>query len=278
MTNPPRTYLQGVPSWIDTEQPDPDQAAEFYAALFGWEFHQVTPAAAPVVYLVATLDGEDVAGLGGVPDGATETAWNTYIAVDDADLSARRVEAAGGSIVVAAEDAGPGGRSATVADPAGARFRLWQARRRLGAQIVNAPGSWNFSTLHTPDPDAALAFYGEVFGWEALGRDPGLGDVMVAVPGYGDHLEATVDPDIRDRQAFAPDRFEDVVAWVGSTSTGETAGWKVQFTVADRDAVRTAAVAFGGTVVSTRDTDWTLEALIEDPQGARFVASQFLGG
>ncbi len=29
-------YIPGVPSWIDTQHPDPEAAAVFYAQLFGW--------------------------------------------------------------------------------------------------------------------------------------------------------------------------------------------------------------------------------------------------
>src|SRR5919202_914253 len=66
-----------------------------------------------------------------------------------------------------AHDAGPAGRTATCADPDAATFRLWQPRRRLGAQLVNAPGAWNFSNLRTTDPKTALAFYAAIFGWVA---------------------------------------------------------------------------------------------------------------
>jgi hypothetical protein len=42
-----------------------------------------------------------------------------------------------------------------------------------------------------------------------------FGATMWRVPGYGDHLEATVDPDIRARQASAPEGFEDAM-WTRS--------------------------------------------------------------
>ena len=71
------------------------------------------------------------------------------------------------------------------------------------------PGAWNFSDLRTPDVAASLAFYGEVFGWRV---DPDLGAGMIRLPGYGDHLAATIDPDIHERQAFAPPGFADVIA------------------------------------------------------------------
>src|SRR6478735_8187148 len=149
-----RTYPQGVPCWVDTEQPDPEAACRFYEALFGWSFADVMPAEAPGSYFVATLDGEDVAAVAPTADGAVP-AWSTYVAVDDADATAAAVTAAGGAVAYGPVDAGPGGRQAACVDPRGAPFRLWQARNRPGAQRVNAPGTWNFSDLRTSAPDAA---------------------------------------------------------------------------------------------------------------------------
>lgn len=67
----------------------------------------------------------------------------------------------------------PGGRAAACSDPEGAPFRLWQAGRRLGAQVVNGAGAWNFSDLRTADAEHANAFYSAVFPWrfEDLGRE-----------------------------------------------------------------------------------------------------------
>lgn len=78
-----RTNPQGVPCWSDTEQPDVDAAAGFHGGLFGWTFEDATPPGAPGRYLTAKLNGQDAA------------AWNTYIAVDDADASAQRLDSAG---------------------------------------------------------------------------------------------------------------------------------------------------------------------------------------
>lgn len=262
-----RTYPHGVPCWVDTEQPDPDAAARFYRALFGWDVHEAMPVGAPGSYLVATLGGQDVGALA-PGDGAAR--WNTYIACDDADATAARVEAAGGVVLTAPADAGPAGRTARCADPDGAVFSLWQAGRRLGAQLVNSPGSWNFSDLLTPHPDQALAFYAVVFGWET---DGALAAGMVRVPGYGDHLAATVDPEIHRRQAFAPPGFADAVA--GTAVTDGPPSWHVRFTVVDRDASVAAAESHGATVLSATDTQWTREALVRDPQGAELTLSQF---
>jgi uncharacterized protein len=269
--NGPRTYPAGVPCWVDTEQPDPEAACRFYGELFGWTFEDAVPAAAPGSYLIASLDGQDVAAV--APGAGPPVTWNTYVAVDDADAAAVAVAAAGGTVVSEAADAGDGGRVAACADPAGAAFRLWQARNRPGAQVVNAPGAWNFSHLHTDRPDLAHMFYAEVFGWELM--DAGGGAEMWRQPGYGDHLEATVDPDIRARQAHAPDGFEDVVAGLVATTDGASAQWSVVFTVADRDDAVAVARHLGAEVISTEETMWTRDAVIRDPQGAELTLSQF---
>ena len=143
-----RSYPEGVPCWVDTEQPDVDAACHFYARLFGWTFSDAVPADAPGKYLIASLGGADVAAIGPA-QGDTPVEWHTCIAAADADAAAASVRAAGGTVTLGPVDAGPGGRLAGCVDPRGARFRLWQPRRRLGAQLTNAPGSWNFSDLHT---------------------------------------------------------------------------------------------------------------------------------
>ncbi|MEJ7772083.1 MAG: VOC family protein [Geodermatophilaceae bacterium] len=121
-------------------------------------------------------------------------AWNTYVAVDDADATVQRLVSARATVRSAPADAGEGGRGAVLTDPEGVEFRIWQARRRLGAQVVNEPGAWNLSDLHTADSSAAIAFYELAFGWQV---DDLEFATMIRRPGYGDHLEATIDPDIR---------------------------------------------------------------------------------
>jgi predicted enzyme related to lactoylglutathione lyase len=268
-----RTYPQGVPSWIDTVALDLDEATRFYGGLFNWSFSDAMPAEAPGSYLIATIDGQDVAAIGS-PEGDEVSAWRTYIAVDDADATAKAVENAGGTVTLAPVDAGPGGRLAVCVDPRGAEFRLWQARRRLGAQLVNAPGTWNFSDLQTSDPHAAAQFYSEVFGWEV--DDVGFG-TMVRRPGYGAHLAATVYPDILDVQSevMAPPGFEDAIAWMGVIGEGRQEHWGVSFAVEDRDASAARAESLGGTILHSDESQWTREVTVRDPQGAHFVMSQF---
>jgi predicted enzyme related to lactoylglutathione lyase len=273
-----RTYPSGVPCWIDTEQPDPSAAAHFYGTLFGWTFEDAVPAEAPGSYLIATLRGKDVAAI--APGTAGEATWSTYIAVDDADSIATTITEAGGQMTSPPQDAGPGGRAASFVDPTGAPVRGWQARRRLGAQLANASGSWNFSDLHTGDLATAKTFYATVFGWEADDRDVGGGQqtVLWRRPGYGRHLAATSDPDIHSRQkgVAAPSGFADAIAWLAPLREGETPHWHVTFAVADRDDAVSTALRLGATeVFAPVDTPWTKMAVIRDPQGAPITLSQF---
>jgi uncharacterized protein len=267
-----RSYPAGVTCWVDTEQPDVGAASHFYASLFGWTFSDAVPADVPGTYLIASLDGADVAAIGS-PQGDAPVEWNTYIAVHDADAAAATVRAAGGSVTLEPVDAGPGGRLAACVDPRGARFRLWHPRRRLGAQLTNAPGSWNFSDLHTTDAADATGFYAPLFGWEF--DDIGFA-TMIRRPGYGDHLAATVDPGIFERQdsISAPPGFADAIGWLVPMVNGRD-HWHVTFTVESRDEAAATAERLGAVVISSDDTQWTRTALIRDPQGAELTLSEF---
>ncbi|MGU3410129.1 VOC family protein [Microbacterium sp. M1A1_1b] len=271
----PRTYPQGVPSWIEGSFPDPDAAADFYAALFGWQLEERLPPSVPGSYRIATLDGRDVGAIASSDDPA---AWWTTIAVDDVDQVVTRVVDLGGTATAPA-DAGPGGsagRGATCVDPRGAAFALWQARDRLGAQHINAPGGWVFSDLRSSEPDAAFSFYQQLFGWERSGVQEGP-STMLLLPGYGDHLAATSDPHIRERQAGAPPEFADVVAALAHIDAGPD-DWYVTFGVADRDEATARIESLGGRVRSTWEGPYTRAADVVDPQGAPFRVMQYAAG
>ena len=96
-------------------------------------------------------------------------------------------------------------------------------------------------------------------------------------PASGDHLEATIDPGIRTRQAAVatPPGFADAIGWLGPVDSEEEPHWHVTFTVADRDQAAAAAERLGGTVLARADSGWTRDAVICDPQGGVFTASQF---
>jgi uncharacterized protein len=271
-------YIAGVPCWVDTSQPDPDAAAEFYGGLFGWEFEDTMPAAAPGKYLIARIRGGDVAAVSSQPDGAPPQAvWNTYIWVEDADEAAAKAREADGSVLSDPFDVMGAGRMTVLTDPEGAAFSVWQARQHKGARIVNEPGSLNFNVLNTRDPAAAKRFYGAVFGWTTL--DLGSGEFWT-LTAYGDYLEALT-PGTRARTAeLGAAGFEDVVAAITPIADDDAdtvAHWSVTFSTADADAAAAKAVELGGTVlVAPVDAPYSRRTVLRDPQGATFSATAFV--
>ena len=276
-------FPAGVPAWIDTGQPDPDAAAAFYRGLFGWEFEDRMPPDSDGRYLVATIDGREVAEIGSQGAGDPPApAWNTYVAVGSADATAELVSDAGGTVIAGPFDLGDAGRLAVCGDPAGAAFRLWQPGSMKGAQIVNSPGTWNFSELHARDIDGARRFYARVFGWEMDDVVMGaLAGTMVRLPGYADFLEQ-YDPGIRQRHADfgAPPGFSECVAWILPPDDHHASpAWNVTFAVDDTDAVAARARELGGTVVvEPFEVAPVRSSVIRDPQGAQFTASSFSPG
>ena len=272
-------YIPGVPCWVDTSQPDPEAAVEFYAGLFGWEFEDVMPPGSEGKYFIGRLRGRDAAAVGSIPEAAPQTAmWNSYVSAESADEAASKVQAAGGDVVMEPFDVMDAGRMAVFTDPEAAVFCVWEAKQNKGLGIVNEHGSLNFNTLQTRDPEPAKAFYRAVFGWETL--DLGGGG-MWALPGYGDHL-AQRDPDIRERvsELGGPTGFEDVVASINVIRPDQgdmPANWSVTFAVDVADAIAGKAIGLGGKLLMAPfDAPWVRMTVIEDPAGAAFIASQFV--
>ena len=273
-------YIPGVPCWVDTSQPDPVAAAEFYGGLFGWEIEDVMPPGSEGTYLMARIRGGDVAAIGSTPEGAPPMAtWNTYIWVDDADETAAKVRDAGGTTMMEPFDVMDAGRMAVFADPEGAVFSVWQAKDQKGARIVNEAGALNFNGLGTRDVDGAKAFYGAVFGWQTM--TVGGGTEMWTLPAYGDHLEERT-PGLREQvaQMGGPAGFEDVVASINPLPDDQPdvpPHWSVTFATDDADATAAKAAELGGkVVVPPFDAPWVRMALIADPAGATLIASQFV--
>lgn len=273
-------YIPGVPCWVDTSQPDPEAAVDFYRGLFGWEFEDLMPPGSQGEYFVGRLRGGDVAAVGSIPEAAPAVAmWNTYIWVESADATAAKVRDAGGAVVMEPFDVLDAGRMAVFTDPEGAAFCVWQAKAHRGAQIVNEPGSVSFNDLGTRDVETAKSFYGALFGWTTLAVD-GAFD-MWTLPGYGDYLERD-NPDLRKQmaEADAPAGFEDVVASVNPIPNDQPdtpPHWGVTFAVDDADATAAKATELGGQViVPPFDAPWVRMTIINDPQGATFTATKFV--
>ena len=270
-------YIPGVPCWIDISAPNPAAEAQFYSDLFGWEIENAMPEGSEGEYYIGRIRGGDVAGIGSDMDGASSAIWNSYVWVDDADAAAAKARAAGGT-ATDPFDVMDAGRMAVLTDPEGASICVWQPKEHRGSKVVNEHGALNFNVLATRDLERAKAFYGAVFGWQALPLPSGT---MWTLPGYGDHLEES-NPGLREGMAGmgAPDGFIDVVAAVNAIPGGDTATparWDVTFGIDDVEAAAKTARELGAEVLAGPfDAPWCRMAVIKDPQGATFTASQFM--
>jgi len=160
----------GVPYWVALNTKDPAAAAKFYCALLGWE--AAAAAAKAVMRDVYVLRGLPVAGIGRSTE-SERPAWRTYVNVADVEEVARKVIAAGGTLVVAPTTVADAGRFVVFADPFGARIAAWQAGELKGAGLIQEPGAYAWSELIIDDVDGAAAFYGAVFGWMLTKPVPG---------------------------------------------------------------------------------------------------------
>ncbi len=163
-------YPPGTPSWVELYSADADASAAFYRELIGWDATSPGPVEETGGYRMFQHDGKSVAGLmGHMQEDGQPTAWSTYISVADADETAGKVKAAGGSVIVEPMDVMDIGRMAVFSDPTGAVFGVWQPKSFQGAELVNEPGSLCWNEVLTRDADSEKAFYPQVFGW-GMGR------------------------------------------------------------------------------------------------------------
>jgi hypothetical protein len=117
----------GAPSWFELHTRDHATAVAFYRSVFRWDTDNVGDSDEFRYTTMRDPGGEGE--LAGIMDASAFLAdgvaahWSVYWEVDDADATIANVKALGGSVVMDSEDS-PYGRLATVADPAGAQFKL----------------------------------------------------------------------------------------------------------------------------------------------------------
>jgi uncharacterized protein len=155
------SYPPGTFSWAELATGDAEAAKAFYTRLFGWDYED-NPAGDGQIYSMARRDGHYVAALYSADQ---PPHWNCYVTVASADETADKAAANGGSIMAEPFDVMEVGRMAVITDPGGAALSVWEPRAHIGAGLVNTPGSMAWNDLVTPDPEAAVDFYGKLFGW-----------------------------------------------------------------------------------------------------------------
>jgi predicted enzyme related to lactoylglutathione lyase len=115
------------PSWFELITREHAAAVGFYRSVFGWETNVAGDSDEFRYTTMKDPSGDgDLAGImdgaGFLPAGETGQ-WAIYWKVDDVDATAAKAAALGGSVIAEPMDT-PYGRLATVADPAGAQFKL----------------------------------------------------------------------------------------------------------------------------------------------------------
>ncbi|MEV4201265.1 VOC family protein [Micromonospora globbae] len=124
------TVSNGV-TWFEIGTERPDEAQRFYGDVFGWRFTEEGGGGATY----RTTEAAD-GGIGGAirgTDGAASTYAIFYVQVTDVAETCRRVEAAGGAVVVPAKTNPNGLTSAHLRDPAGNRFGVFTPPPAPGA-------------------------------------------------------------------------------------------------------------------------------------------------
>lgn len=254
-----KKYPDGVFSWVDLSTTDIAAAHDFYSGLFGWEVDDRPVGDSGISYTNFRIDGYSVAGAGQMQEemraAGAPPVWISYVNHSDIEGVAARAAEAGGIVFMPPMAILDQGSMALIQDPTGAPFGIWQPGEHVGAQVVNQPNSLVWNELQTRNPEAARAFYNEVFGWTAKVDDNGYlmwhEDDRVHCGGMA--LDAE---------------------WGDAPSH-----WLVYFLVNDVDASAARAVELGGKLVAGPLPAGELGrlAVIADPQGATFAIIRFNG-
>jgi len=243
-------YDPGMPSWIDLGSPDPQGAADFYGALFGWDAPEGPPENGG--YRVAMVGDRPVAGIGPAQNPGPPV-WTTYVNVENADATAEKITAAGGQVILPPMDVLDVGRMGVFTDSVGAFFSVWQPGTHPGAMLVNEPGTWSWSELLTTDLEASKAFYAAVFGWGA--------DTHAGAGPMGAYTEWQVGGRSVGGMMLKPPMLPAEVP----------PHWAVYFAVADADAAAARVAELGGSVMMPpMDIEPGRFAVVADPTGAVF--------
>jgi predicted enzyme related to lactoylglutathione lyase len=244
MANP-----SGMPSWIDLTTTDLPAARDFYSQLFGWET-RIAQEPEAQEYTLFLKGGKQVAGVGPAMTPGQPPAWTMYVATDDVQAVAAKVEGANGKVLLPPMEVLDSGRIAVFQDTTGAVFGAWQAGANPGGEVFNEPGSYTWSELTTREPESGKEFYRHVFGW--TGTDQQTGQVTYTTFRLNGAPAAGLMPMVGDMwPADLPSHWMNYVA------------------VADTDATAAKARQLGGGVgVEPTDIAPGRFAIINDPRGA----------
>jgi predicted enzyme related to lactoylglutathione lyase len=251
---PERTeYAPGTPCWVDLGSPNLEASKRFYGELLGWEAVETGSVEEAGGYMMFTLRGKNVAGMGPLQEGQPP-AWGTYVCVVDADATTEAARDLGATVLLDPMDVLDAGRMAIFMDPTGAVISIWQANQHIGAELVNEPGAFCWNELLSRDLEGSRAFYTRLFGWGT--------ETMRSAAG-GEYTSVTVDDQGVGGMLSMP---ENVPAEAPNS-------WMTYFAVDDCDASVTKLESLGGAVLNpAMDIEGVGRfAVGMDPHGAAFA-------
>lgn len=155
--------LAGMPCWIELATTDVEQACEFYAELFGWEY-QTHRDDESGEHIVASRDGFPVASIRHAA--GDHSAWRLFLATQDIDSAIGQAVEDGAQITVPSADVPGLGRKAVLVGPSDAEFGLLSPAESWQFD-VGLPGTLMWAELVTIKAQTADHFFQGIFGYTA---------------------------------------------------------------------------------------------------------------
>lgn len=124
----------GEHSWHELMAGDYQAAFDFYSSLFGWQKMDEHDMGELGNYLIWGLNGRQLGGMFNAMNGAPP-AWLSYVSVKDVHQTARKLKAAGGTVVNGPMEVPGGDWIVQAVDPHGAMF----AAHSVGGPAAEAP-------------------------------------------------------------------------------------------------------------------------------------------
>jgi predicted enzyme related to lactoylglutathione lyase len=238
----------GTFCWIELATSDAPAARDFYTRLFDWTVNEV-PMGEHGTYYILQKTGRDAAALyqAGLEQQGIPPNWTSYVAVADAEATAKAAAELGANILVGPFDVYDLGRMAVLIDPQGAAFAIWQAKSHAGVSVRNEVNTLCWNELHVRDMDVAKTFYSTLFSWR-LKESPGYVEFHLGEDAIGGMLPSPAPPEVPSY-------------------------WLPYFAVEDCDAAAAKAASLGGQslVPPTDIPNVGRFSVVRDPQGAAFA-------
>jgi predicted enzyme related to lactoylglutathione lyase len=175
----PKTVF-GQFCWHDLMTNDPRGSGAFYSELFGWQIRQVPMGGAPMT--IAYAGDEMVAGIMKHQQPNMPTFWMPYVTVADLDACTRKAKTLGGQVPMPSMDVPGLGRFGVVVDPEGAASAPFQGLAEMPEPKMG-PGQFCWHEIISANPQGALRFYTQLYGWGELRQDMPSGPYQMFTAG-----------------------------------------------------------------------------------------------